>query len=252
MNPEDDPEARIRALEQPLANQAQASEMGGSGQPSPGPAPAYLPPPVQQPYSAPDYSTPSYGSPPPYSGDAYGTQQPYGTPYTPQRKVSGGIPWLVFGIIAAIFVIGIGAGAVFFTRNMNSGSGPLISTGSGGATISLPSIPAPSIPLPPGSNPNAPSDQGVETASPGSQFTVAGIDSTRTIACNDAAVSVSGIRNTVNITGHCSNISVSGMNNNITVDAVDSVTASGDGNTVTYHGGNPQITSIGANNVQQG
>jgi hypothetical protein len=129
---------------------------------------------------------------------------------------------------------------------MNSGS-------SGTVTYSVPSIAAPSIPLPPGSNPNPPSDdQGIPTVTSGGQITVAGTDNNKTLACNDGAVIVSGIRNTVNITGHCANVSVSGMNNNVTVDAVDSVTASGDQNTVTYHAGQPQITAIGSNAVQQG
>ena len=57
MNPEDDPEARIRALEQPLSDQALASELGGGH----GADTAYLPPPAAA-YSPPDYTTPAYGN----------------------------------------------------------------------------------------------------------------------------------------------------------------------------------------------
>ena len=53
VNAEDDPEARIRALEQPLSDQARASELGGG---QAGGDAAYLPPPTS-PYSPPDYST---------------------------------------------------------------------------------------------------------------------------------------------------------------------------------------------------
>ncbi len=64
MNPEDDPEARIRELERPLANQAQASELGGSQPVQPAGGTAYLPPPVPG-YNPPDYATQAYDKPTP-------------------------------------------------------------------------------------------------------------------------------------------------------------------------------------------
>jgi hypothetical protein len=108
MNSEDDPEARIRALEQPLSDQARASELGGG---QAGGDAAYLPPPTSA-YTPPDYTTPPYGTQQ-FGNQPYGTQpygaQPYGTqqwgaqPYgAPPKKVSGGIPWLVFGLIAVV------------------------------------------------------------------------------------------------------------------------------------------------------
>ena len=86
MNAEDDPEARIRALEQPLSDQARASELGGG---QAGGDAAYLPPPTS-PYNPPDYSTQAYGAQPygnqPYGTQPYGTQQPYGgAPYESQQ-----------------------------------------------------------------------------------------------------------------------------------------------------------------------
>ncbi len=105
MNPEDDPEARIRALEQPLSEQARASELGGAQYSSTD----YVPPPAPA-YAQPDYSAPAYGSPSsygtqpdasqPYANQPYGAQpygaqpygdQPYGQFPAPQRKSSGGI-----------------------------------------------------------------------------------------------------------------------------------------------------------------
>src|SRR3954464_14737759 len=210
VNPEDDPEARIRALEQPLSDQAQASELGGAHYGStdyaPPPAPAYTPP---------DYSTPAYGSPPPYGTAPYGNQT-YGTqPYSDQQygnqpygqfpsaqKSSGGIPWAVFGIIAVLFIGGLVAGAVVYTTRSGGGS----SVSSGGGSINMPSIPSidipsmPSIPAAPGAPNAAPgTDPNVITGTPGQVVTVSGIDENKTVECNDAEVNISGIRNTVNI-----------------------------------------------------
>src|SRR5215207_8227746 len=90
MEPHDDPEARIRALEQPLSDVARASELGTTPYTS---GDAYLPPPL----------------PPPGPGPSYGAQYTapgYGAPWAqPPRKSSGGIPWIVLGIGAVIFMI---------------------------------------------------------------------------------------------------------------------------------------------------
>ncbi len=261
MNPQDDPEARIRALEQPLSEQARASELGGAHY---GSGTDYVPPPAPA-YTPPDYSTPAYGSPQPYGTQPHGTQtygaQPYGTetygaqPYgqvpSPPRKSSGGIPWVVFGLIAVIFVGGLVAGAVVYTTRSGDGSG----VSGGGGSIDLPSIPSinipsmPSVPAVPGA-PNA--DPNVLVASPGQDATVSGIDGNKTVTCTDGSVSISGIRNTVNITGHCVKVSVSGIENVITVDAADTIGASGFDNRVTYHSGSPQIDADGSNTVTQG
>ena len=232
MNPEEDPEARIRDLERPLDNQAQAGELGG--QPA---STAYLPPPTS-PYTAPDWNAPAYGYAPPYGA--------------PPRKSSAGIPWVVFGIIAVVFLVAIGIGAVIWTT-MSTATRSGVSTG--GGSIDIPAIPSidlpsmPSMPAVPGAPDTGPS---VMTGAPGQELAVSGIDENKTITCNDANVTVSGIRNTVNITGHCAKISVSGMNNVITVDAADTIGASGFDNRVIYHGGTPQIDSMGSNVVEHG
>lgn len=230
VNPEDDPEARIRALEQPLSDQALASELGGGR----GANTAYLPPPAAA-YSPPDYGNQQWGQFP-----------------QPPRKPSAGIPWVVFGVIAVVFLVAIGVGAVMWTtRSAITGSG----ISRGGGSIDLPAIPSidipsmPTFPAVPGATDTGPQ---VMTGAPGQNLTVSGIDENKTITCNDANVSISGIRNTVNITGHCGRISVSGMNNVVTVDAADTIGASGFDNRITYHGGSPQIDAIGSNVVEQG
>lgn len=256
MNPDDDPEARIRALEQPLSAQAQASELGGG---QAGSDSAYLPPPVSA-YSPPDYSTQQYGTPQ-YGQQPYETQQWGAGPYgAAPKKVSAGIPWLVFGLIAVVFVV-IAGGVIAFVTSMSRVSTPDdsgISSGGGSIEISIPpdepsvEVPeapeAPSIPAAPG----APPDPNLIAGVPGQTVTVSGVDENKTIACNDATVAISGIRNTVNITGHCVNVLVSGIENTITVDAADSIGASGFDNKVTYRTGAPQIDATESNSVTQG
>ncbi len=253
MNSEEDPEARIRELERPLTDQAQSSELGGE-------QPAYLPPPTAAytgPLSTPDYTAPSYGNPPSYGAQTHGNRpyanQPWNAPYgVPPRKPSAGIPWVVFGIVAVVFLVAIGIGAFIWTT-MSASTRPGVS--SGGGSIGIPTFPSikipsmPSIPAAPG-DPDA--DPNVMTGAPGQDLTVSGIDENKTITCNDANVTISGIRNTVNISGHCAKISVSGMNNVVTVDAADTIGASGFDNRVTYRGGSPQIDTMGTNVVEQG
>ncbi len=243
MKSEDDPEARIRELERSLTDQAQTSELG-TGHASSGAA--YLPPPVS------GYSAPNYGSPPQYGTEPFGTQ-PYGTPYTaPRRKISGGIPWRVVGLIAVVLVA-IAAGFSVLTSKTSEITAPRDShVSGGGGSIGVPSIPSrPSNPSMP-NLPGVPGESGVLAASPDAPASVSGIENNKTVDCTDGAVTVSGIRNTVNITGHCVNVTVSGMNNVVTVDATDAIGASGFDNRITYHSGSPQIDSTDSNIVEQG
>jgi len=274
VNSEDDPEARIRALEQPLSDQARSSELGGG---QTGGDPAYLPPPTSD-FSPPDYSTPAYGSQDygtqpfgaqPYSSQQYGAQ-PYGTqqwgaqPYGMQpQKVSGGIPWLIFGMIAVAFIAVAGGIIVVMTKmaGVTAQDDSGVSSGGGTVDISIPAAPSvpsveipsmpslPSIPAPPGA-PNA--DPNVITGAPGQTVTFTGIDDNKTVACNDATVEINGIRNSVTITGHCAAVTVSGVENKITVDAADTIGVSGFDNVITYIAGEPQIDNAGTNTVQRG
>lgn len=256
MNFEDDPEARIRALEQPLSDQARASELGGAQAASDA---AYLPPPVSA-YSPPNPSTPTYGTQDfgtqPYGTQQWGTQQWGAAP----TKVSGGIPWVIFGMIAVVILV-ISAGIIVFVTQM-TGAPDDSSVPSGGGSIDItlgepspfpsveiqqaPTVPGVPAPVAPGADPNG------TTAAPGQTVAVSGVDENKTVTCKGGDVSVSGIRNTVTIIGHCAQVAVSGIENNITVDAADKIGASGFDNKVTYHGGTPQIDASGSNTVQQG
>jgi Protein of unknown function (DUF3060) len=228
MDPEDDPEARIRELEQPLADVARTSEQG-AGQYSGGTEPL---PPMPAPYTAP--------MPPPT----------FGVPYNaPPRKVSvgfGGLWWVVSLIVVVFVLTGVGIAIYTVNKSMRAVSG-----------ITVPSIPPiPTVPGGGGSFTKAPSGQpttpgsgSVPTASAGKQLSVAGISENKTIACDGGSVSVSGVTNTVTITGHCATVTVSGMKNAVTVDSADAIRASGFNNQVTYHSGSPQVDTPGDSNV---
>jgi Protein of unknown function (DUF3060) len=240
MDPQDDPEARIKALEQPLADSARATELGttphigkfsGSN--------AYLPPPVP----------PVPPMPPQAPGPAYGAQYTppgYGAPWTPPpQKTSAGIPWVVLGIGAAVFMA-VAAGVGVYISNKSTRNFPV---------INIPSISVPSIPSIPSIQPNVPSGGPADTvtpAPPGGQLSVSGISENKTLTCNNSQVDISGITNTVTITGHCASVTVSGVQNQVTLDTSDEIDASGMNNTVTYHSGSPQVNNGRSNVVQQG
>jgi hypothetical protein len=225
MKSEDDPEARIRELEQPLAETARASEVGVN--PPPGkwaapPNPAFSPPP----------------QPLPYRGSFRST-----SPGLSSRNRA----WL---ILAAFFIIGtvaIPLGFALFGINRASHSGlttllpnPSVAPSAAAptATAAQPPALAPSTALSPAA-----------TAPAGGDLIISGIKNNRTIACNQSAINISGISNKILITGHCASLHVSGVQNSITVDAVDSVEVSGFNNQITYHTGSPTIENAGDDNV---
>jgi len=248
MNSDDDPEARIRELEQPLADAAHASEVGN---PPPGkwaapPAPAFPPP--AQPYGG---TTPP---PPPAYGGAAPPPLPYSGSFGSTSSLGTGSRSTVWWILAAVFVIGmiaLPAGILFFTTRTISHSGitTLLPNPTAAPTVVAPSggvTPNPGIA--PTNLPTA-----APTAPAGASLTISGINVTRTIACNNSIISVSGVQNTVIITGHCASLSVSGVQNKVTVEAVDSIEASGFNNQITYRNGSPSIDKSGDGNiVQQG
>jgi hypothetical protein len=223
MKSEDDPEARIRELEQPLAETARASEVGVN--PPPGkwaapPDPAFRPPPPPMPY---------------------GSASPWASPRPTSRN-------RVWWILAAFFIIGtvaIPLGLAFFNINRATHSGlttllpnPGVSSNSAAPSAGQAQTPVPA----PAMSPTAPA---------GASLSIAGINNNRAIACNGSAISVSGVSNTVVITGHCASLSVSGVQNKVTVEAVDSIEASGFNNQITYHTGSPSIDKSGDGNVVQ-
>jgi hypothetical protein len=227
MKQDDDPEARIRELERPLADTARASEMGSSQTPGgypPPPGPPTLPPPVN-----------------------YGTSFPPTAP----RSFSFNRMWWIFIAAFVIFPMVITGFIAFNTSRQLSHNGI--------TTV----FPTPSLSPSPG--PNSPPSTVTQTpsasasASPpatplppaGANLTISGINENRTIACNQSVINVSGISNKAVITGHCASLTVSGVKNTISVDSVDSIEASGFNNQVTYHTGSPTIENSGEQNIVQ-
>ncbi len=229
MKPEDDPEARIRELERPLADTARASEMGGGQPPS-------------------DYSHPTGASlPPPMPPTGFDSPTPWTAPRPPSRNWVG---WVIpaFFIIGAIAVpLGFAVAGIFRMTHggfVHPSPKPSISTSYSAPSASQARTPAPASSTPPSQAPTAPA---------GASLTISGINENRTIACNQSKVNVSGISNKVVITGHCASLNVSGVQNSITVDAADSIEASGFNNQITYHTGSPSIENSGEQNaVNQG
>ena len=255
MNPQDDPEARIRDLERSAAEYG-AVELGTSqysdGTTASPPPP--LPPPV---YGAPTASLPPYGTPfgaPPYGDSPYGAPPMYGAPYGGAPTKKGSPVALVFGLVAVMVLVIFGAIAVY-AWNMTAGDRFVNTRPTDDSRLGGTGEPGKS----PGSGSRSPTgmpgipDAGTETtAPPGGQLSVAGVDQNKTIACNDSHVSVSGVNNTVTITGHCLSLTLSGVDNDVTVDEADSILASGFDNQVTYKSGSPEITASGSNVVEQG
>jgi Protein of unknown function (DUF3060) len=229
MKPEDDPEARIRELERPLAETAHASEIGNTQAPSGYPFPSGQPVPP---------------TPPPVN---------YGDPFprtSPRPLISSRLRWILIGICIIAPMAFAGLIAVNTAHQLSRGGlttlSPAPSAPPASAPNSLPNNPtqtpsaAPSTPLPAGPPPPA-----------GGNLSVNNINANQTLTCNDSIVTVSGISNTVILRGHCKSLTVSGVQNSITVDAVDTIEVSGFNNQVIYHTGSPSIDNSGAQNVVQ-
>ena len=253
MKSEDDPEARIRELEQPLADTARMSEAGVT--PPPGkwtapPAPAFPPPdytpgPATPPPDYPPGAAAPPAAPPPlnYGTSSFGTP----TPWTAPRTFPSFRRWL---ILASVLVpVAIAILGVVLANNARHQISRSLST-----LTSVPSF----YPNSPTSNvdqaPNQvpiPSPPAPATAPAGDNLTISGINETQTVTCNANAVNVSGISNKVVIKGHCASLHVSGVQNVVTVDTADTIEVSGFTNQITYHGGSPSIDKSGDGNVVQ-
>ena len=259
MNPQDDPEARIRDLERSAAEYG-AVELGAS-QYSDGTSaspPPPLPPPV---YGAPTAPMPPYGSPygappsAPYGAQPYGSPYDtpmYGAPFTPSSKKGSPIG-LIVGLVAVMVLVIGGAIAVYVwnmtaERQVRHDASDRLASGRHRINWQSPRSGSNSPTGLPGI-PDAPTET---TAPSGGQFSVSGVEENKTIACNDSNVNVSGVNNVVTITGHCLSLTVSGVDNEVTIDSADTIGASGFDNHVSYRSGAPEINATGSNVVEQG
>jgi Protein of unknown function (DUF3060) len=226
MKSEDDPEARIRELEQPLAEAARASEAAANQSPSkwaPPPGPP-MPPPSGPPLTP----TPP---PPPYS-DSFSSPR---TGMLPR----GLIRWIMLAVVV-IGMICLPLVIFHFSAQQVSRSG-------------LPTM----LPFPEGSS-SSPTPSGMlphtsagapTTAPAAGSLSVAGINESRTEVCKDRQVRVSGVGNQVVLTGHCASLSISGVRNKVIVDATESIQAAGVNNDITYLIGTPHIDTSGTGNL---
>ncbi|KAA0112998.1 DUF3060 domain-containing protein [Mycolicibacterium sp. P9-22] len=258
MNSQDDPEARIRALEPTelgSENASPTSHASGFGAPPP---PPMLPPPTQQWPDQSPYFAPQYGQQP-YVQPQYG-QNPYGAePYVagsaaPYSSGSGFRPWMaIVPIVLAFALLAGGAAAYFLLANSSTPETPGIA-GGGDVLTDAPEMPAlPSLPTIitiPTDIAAPPSDS---TPEPGTTVTISGIGANKSVTCNDNIVIISGANNTVDITGHCTAVTVSGFENIITAESTQEIAVSGFDNKVTYRTGDPQVSQSGSgNSITQG
>jgi hypothetical protein len=228
MNPQDDPEARIRDLERPLADRAEMSELG------------------TQPYQVAGAYPPL---PPPGPPPMYGTPYPMAQPY--QKSSNTGVIVLVVSVLV-LLVLGAGVAIYFANQGPRDGIVSQRPVAGGGGSIDFPNgqpTEAPVVVMPGGP---AGSDDVVVQAPANGSFSVAGIEGNKRVACNDSEISVSGVSNTVTITGHCTSVTVSGFENQVTVENADAISASGFDNRVAFQNGDPQINNSGDNVVERG
>jgi Fe-S cluster biogenesis protein NfuA len=241
MESHDDPEARIRDLERPLADRARTSELGANPYPYP-----------TQPYSADPYPPP-----PPMTGPLPPMPVPvggYGAPYPvpPQRPGSGSRAALLLAIpalvVGAIIAVGI---AVWFSDTVTDTRSMIESiTGTPSAdpsiSIDIPPIVIPGVEVPDVGAPGTP-------VAPGDVVSVAGVGANRTLVCDGGNITVSGVDNVVVLTGTCSTVSVSGVRNEVRIESVSAISVSGFDNTVTYRNGTPEKQQSGSgNSIEQG
>lgn len=245
MEPYGDPEARIRDLERPLADQAGASELGTQPYTEASPPPTVPVPPY------------SYGSPqdsarvPPYG--QYGTPQ-YASPYyaAPQRVVRKRSHTAALWLIPLVVVAFVGAGVAGVVMYANLGSpdsftqNPTPPISGGGGSLDAPQSP-------PQVQTRIDSTEQVVTVETGGLISVGGFEQNQTIVCAGGAVNISGVNNSIEIRGSCASVTVSGVENTVAVESAGTISASGFDNRVTYRSGTPEVTKSGTGNtVEQG
>ena len=259
---DDDPEKRIRELEQQLADAART------------------------PQSAPPYTEgatytgdATYTGGAPYTGGpTYTGGAPYGFGVPPPRRRKP-YPWFLVLIVLGILVPTIVSLVGFFIRSTPGRSSGSRTTASSGPTA----VPQGGE-LRVGGNMDtrtiACNDGKLTLYGYGTKYSVTGhcagltvggynnnvtVDSADALestgygntvtvsACNNGNLKLSSYGIAFNVTGHCASLAITSYNNKVTVDSVDNITVSGYNNIVTYHSGTPKVTDSGySNNIQQG
>lgn len=188
MDPQDDPEKRIRELERPLADAAHASELGQT--PPPGgyaypPGPAGPPPPGPW----------TYGGP---------------FPGPPPKPPSGNRMWWILGTFVVIAVIAVAGGVAAFAAHQLSGVRSTIT-----GTVGPPSG-GPSSPGPPTGGSLSVSGIGENRTigCDGSVVSVSGVSNTVVITGHCARLTVSGVQNSIDVDA-VDSIDASGFNNKV-------------------------------------
>lgn len=244
MEPNGDPEARIRDLERPLADRARASELGTHpSDAGPWDAATYVSAGPQDTVPVPPYQ---YVPPPPMPPGADHPLPGYGSPYyAPPQRVVHKRPntalWLIPVVVIGLLAVGIIGVVVYF----NSGSPdsytdtPPVSGGGGPLDA----------PQPPQVQTRTDSSEQVVVVDSGGFISIGGVDKTQTIVCDEGTVSISGVNNTIEVTGSCGSVTVSGVDNTVTVETAGTISASGFHNRVTFLDGDPQTSTSGSGNV---
>lgn len=229
MDPKDDPEARIRELERPLAEAARTSELSAGSSADPPPT---------QPWTYPtSFPPPPPGPPAPWPG-----YEPYPAPAPPSPQRRSGSPhlFLVFGGFALALVVGgLVTAYLTFSKTDTGDTATGTVTDSQSTTIRQTTING--VPVPGSVAPTQ--------VPAGETVIVSGINEHRTVECRDNTVIVSGIQNELEITGHCTAVTVSGIENVITVESSETIGVSGFDNRVTYRAGEPEVSKSGQSNV---
>jgi Protein of unknown function (DUF3060) len=243
MEPHGDPEARIRDLERPLSDPAHTPEAAAA----------------PRPWDAYEYATPPPVTPPPaynYGGGA--------GPFPPSTKPKSSRLFLILACVFVVLVLAIvGVVAALIAHQFSDRGSDVASPTAATSpnmtaprrTPVMPSFSIPSIPAIPGIPGTGTQSPGGAPSTPpaGTSVIVSGVNESRTLACTDNNVTVSGVNMNVTISGHCTTLAVTGMQNVITMDTADTIDVSGINNKVTWHSGSPKVSNSGLQNtVRQG
>lgn len=90
---------------------------------------------------------------------------------------------------------------------------------------------------------------GALTVGPGGNLTEEPSAATFTVVCDRAELTIAGNGNSAYVAGHCAHLIVSGSRNKVVADNADAIDTDGSANQVIYHGGAPQISVGGTDNI---